>query len=227
MFDRIASRYDMVNRILSFRRDVAWRKRLGRYLPKKERIDLLDLATGTGDVIVSLLGRNRRIADATGIDMSPRMLRVAAAKLAVRGLSDRAVLLQADAESLPFAEGSFDAVTIAFGIRNMQDVSRALREMHRVLAPGGKVLILEFSMPRNALVRRLYPLHLRGLLPRIGGLLSGDGAAYRYLNETVASFPCGEQFLALMRQSGFVSLAAEPLTFGVVTIYHGVKDPQV
>ena len=129
--------------------------------------------------------------------------------------------MRADALQIPFADGSFDAVTIAFGIRNLTDVPEALAEMHRVLKPGGKALILEFSLPRNWLVRKLYPFHLRGILPRLGAMISGDSCAYRYLNETVETFPHGEEFCGLMQQAGFTEVQAVPLTFGIATINHG------
>ena len=129
--------------------------------------------------------------------------------------------MRADALQIPFADGSFDAVTIAFGIRNVVDVPRVLAEMHRVLKPGGRVLILEFSLPRNWLVRSLYPFHLRGILPRLGAMISGDRYAYRYLNETVETFPHGEEFCDMMQQAGFTGVQAVPLTFSIATIYHG------
>ncbi|MEW5993415.1 MAG: bifunctional demethylmenaquinone methyltransferase/2-methoxy-6-polyprenyl-1,4-benzoquinol methylase UbiE [Candidatus Zixiibacteriota bacterium] len=223
MFDRIAPRYDLLNRLLSFRRDVAWRNRLCRHLPSGEHLSVLDLSTGTGDVLISLLTKSRRVSSAVGVDMSPVMLRLAADKVAQRGLARRVTLLRADVRSLPFEDNSFDVVTIAFGIRNMPDVPAALQEMRRVLVRGGKVLILEFSLPRHPIVRRLYPFHLKGILPRVGAAVSGDGYAYRYLNETVQTFPCGEMFEQLMSQAGFAAVASTELTFGVASIYEGVK----
>jgi len=221
MFDRIAPRYDLLNRLLSLRQDVVWRNKVARYLPDVNQQKVLDIATGTADLLLSLFDKSDRIHSAVGIDLSPKMLQLGLKKIAAGKLDDRISLMRADALQIPFADGSFDAVTIAFGIRNVADVPKALAEIHRVLKPGGRVLILEFSMPRNWLVRKLYPFHLRGILPRLGGMISGNRYAYRYLNETVETFPHGEEFCDLMRQAGFAEVQAEPMTFGIATIYHG------
>ena len=223
MFDRIAHRYDLLNRILSLRRDVVWREKLAGFLQEQGDQNVLDLATGTADVLLSLFRKGNNIASAVGIDMSPKMLQLGQRKVVAHGLVDKIFFVRADAERLPFSESSFDAVTIAFGIRNMANVTMTLAEMHRVLKPGGKALILEFSMPQNWFVRRLYPFHLRGILPRLGAMISGDSYAYRYLNETVETFPYGEQFCDLMQQTGFTEIQVAPLTFGIATIYHGSK----
>ena len=216
MFDRIAPRYDGLNRLLSLRRDVAWRRQLAARLKGRGPLKVLDLATGTGDQLIALHGHGVELAEAVGLDMSAEMLAVGRAKLKKRGLDDRIVLEQGDAVAPAFDDNRFDAVTISFGIRNVEAVDRALGEMLRVLKPGGQALILEFSLPRPALLRRLYLVYLRRILPRVGGLLSGDARAYRYLNETVETFPYGEAFL----DSG---LAARPLTLGVATLYRGEK----
>jgi demethylmenaquinone methyltransferase/2-methoxy-6-polyprenyl-1,4-benzoquinol methylase len=223
MFDRIARRYDLLNRLLSCRCDVAWRNKVAEYLPDRSNQCVLDIATGTADLLLSLFRRSQQVGSGIGIDMSPKMLELAREKIAGRQLDNKISLVRADALRLPFANGSFDAVTIGFGIRNVPDVPAALAEMHRVLKPGGKVLVLEFSLPRNRLMRRLYPFHLRGIIPRLGALISGDGYAYRYLNETVETFPYGDQFCDLMKQAGFCNVSAVPLTFGIATIYHGSR----
>ncbi len=223
MFDRIAPRYDLLNRLLSFRRDVTWRNRLRRHLPGRDDVQVLDVATGTGDVIVSLLTGLQPAAWVVGVDLSPQMLQLARAKLASQGLAGKACLIRSNAESLPFRDDSFDVVTIAFGIRNVLNTSHALSEMYRVLLPNGKALVLEFSLPSNPIIRKLYPFHLRGILPRVGALISGDRHAYRYLHETVETYPHGEVFLARMRQAGFTAVDADRLTCGIATIYHGVK----
>jgi demethylmenaquinone methyltransferase/2-methoxy-6-polyprenyl-1,4-benzoquinol methylase len=223
MFDRIAHRYDLLNRLLSCRRDVAWRNKVAEYLPDRPNQTVLDIATGTADLLLSLFRKSRQVEFGTGLDMSPKMLGLAREKIAGRQLDNRISLVRADALCLPFANGSLDAVTIGFGIRNVPDVPVALAEMHRVLRPGGKVLILEFSLPRNWLMRRLYPFHLRGIIPRVGAMISSDYYAYRYLNETVESFPYGDQFCRLMEQTGFCNVSAVPLTFGIATIYHGSR----
>ena len=224
MFDRIARRYDFLNRLLSFRRDVAWRRRLARRLPGGEALRLLDLATGTGDVLTGLCRDTGRIAFGVGLDKSGNMLRAGQPKLA-DAAPGKLALVRGDAVLMGLRSESFDAATIAFGIRNVPDVPEALRGMRRVLRPGGRALVLEFSLPRNPVFRALYLFYFRRVLPRIGGWVSGDAAAYRYLNETVERFPYGEDFAALLREAGFVNVQYEPLTFGIATLYWGDREP--
>ncbi len=221
MFDRIAHRYDLLNRLLSFRQDVAWRKRLARLLPDRSNLRVLDLATGTGDVLLSLYGTSGKVRSGVGVDMAGKMIAIGNRKIRDRRLDQSLRMVRGDAMCIAFNDASFDAVTIAFGIRNVLDVSEALREMRRILAPGGRALVLEFSLPRNAVFRVGYLFYFRHVLPRIGGLVSGDSYAYRYLNKTVESFPYGEVFCALMREAGFDAVKAHPLTFGIATIYQG------
>lgn len=222
MFDRIAHRYDFLNHFLSFNRDRAWRKKLAAQLPEGDRLDVLDLATGTADQLLTLFASGR-VATGTGVDPAEKMLAVGREKIARLNLTDKIKLVTGSAEMIPAADGSFDAITISFGIRNVTDVLRALGEMHRVLRPGGRVLILEFSLPKNGFIRRGYLLYFRKILPRLGGIISGDRYAYRYLNETVETFPYGEAFCDLMREVGFGDIVAKPLTFGVATVYRGDK----
>jgi demethylmenaquinone methyltransferase/2-methoxy-6-polyprenyl-1,4-benzoquinol methylase len=221
MFDRIAPRYDLLNRLLSFRRDVAWRRAMIRELPQGDRLCVLDLATGTADVVLAMYRENPRVHRAIGVDKSLGMLALAKRKADHAGAS--AKFVHGDAQSLSFAGGAFDAITIAFGIRNVPDVAAALREMRRTLRPGGRALVLEFSIPSNPVFRRLYLLYFRHILPRVGAMVSGDARAYRYLNESAEAFPHGEAFLALMRSEGFASVSARPLTFGIATLYRGDK----
>ncbi len=223
LFDRIAGRYDLLNRLLSAGRDVAWRKRMIQHLPAGDQLHALDLATGTADVLLTLLDRAPRVRGAVGLDLSAGMLAVGMRKIRRRKLSGRAALVRGDALLLPLPKELFDAVTIAFGIRNVTDVLAGLREIQRVLKPGGRALILEFSLPENALIRAGYLFYFRHILPRIGGLISGDAKAYRYLNQTVETFPYGEEFRALMREAGFETVTACPLTFGIATLYLGDK----
>lgn len=223
MFDRIAPRYDLLNRLLSGRRDVAWRRRLAPFLAGRRGLRLLDLATGTGDQILHLLDAGADLSEAVGMDMAEQMLVRGRAKIAARGLAARVHLQAGDATCIPAGDASFDAVTIAFGIRNVGDVVGALREMRRVLRPGGRALVLEFSLPAHPLMRAGYTFYLRHLLPVLGGLLSGDAAAYRYLNRTIEAFPYGDAFCALMREAGFREVSATPLTWGVATLYKGDK----
>jgi len=222
MFDRIAPRYDLLNHLLSLNRDKAWRKRMGRLLPEGNNLSVLDLATGTGDQLLALHDTGT-VSFGVGLDMAAEMMAIGMKKIEVRGLADRLTMVRGDASVIPFADNSFDAVTITFGIRNLVDVRTGLTEMLRVLRPGGRALILEFSLPENRLLRRMYLLYFRHLLPRLGALISGDRQAYRYLNQTVETFPYGEDFCALMRNAGFGEVAAHPLTLGIATIYRGDK----
>jgi demethylmenaquinone methyltransferase/2-methoxy-6-polyprenyl-1,4-benzoquinol methylase len=221
MFDRIAHRYDLLNRVLSMRQDVAWRKRLARMLPERDDLRVLDLATGTGDVLLTLRAGCPRVRSGVGMDMSGKMLAFGKEKFEDSGQASALQMVRGDAMRIAAADASFDVVTISFGIRNVLDVDVALREMHRVLKPGGRILILEFSLPSNALLRWAYLLYFRNVLPRIGGLVSGDSYAYRYLNQTVETFPFGEAFAALMRKAEFKNVGMTPLTFGIATIYQG------
>jgi demethylmenaquinone methyltransferase/2-methoxy-6-polyprenyl-1,4-benzoquinol methylase len=221
MFDRIAPRYDLLNRLLSFRRDVAWRRTLIRALPQGDRLRVLDLATGTADVLLAMCREGARVRRAVGVDKSGGMLALGKRKADRAGAS--ADFVHGDAQALSFTDGAFDAITIAFGIRNVPDVPAALREMRRTLRPGGRALVLEFSTPSNPVFRRLYFLYFRHVLPRIGAIVSGDAQAYRYLNESAETFPHGEAFLALMRAAGFASVSARPLSSGIATLYQGDK----
>lgn len=218
MFDRIAPRYDLLNRLLSFRRDVAWRRAMIRALPQRDSLRVLDLATGTADVLLAMCRSGRRIERAVGVDKSAGMLSLGKQKASNLSAAD---FVHGDAQALSFADASFDAITIAFGIRNVPDVPAALREMRRTLRPGGRALILEFSTPANPLFRAIYFLYFRHVLPRIGALVSGDAQAYRYLNESAEAFPSGDAFVALMRDAGLCQVTARPLTFGIATLYTG------
>jgi demethylmenaquinone methyltransferase/2-methoxy-6-polyprenyl-1,4-benzoquinol methylase len=223
VFDRIAPTYDLLNRLLSFRRDVAWRKALVAALPSEGPLELLDLATGTADVLIAAQRRVPNLSRAVGVDVSEQMLSCGREKLTALGLSETIELQQGDATALAFETGSFDAVTIAFGIRNVIDTRAALAEMWRILKPGGRALILEFSLPRNALVRGVYLLFFRHILPRLGGLISGDRQAYEYLNRTVETYPYGSAFTAILESVGFANCTCRPLTLGIASLYSGRK----
>lgn len=224
MFDRIAHRYDLLNRLLSGGRDRAWRKRMLSLLPAGSNLEVLDLACGTGDVLLSLAKGSERVKSGIGLDMSAQMLRIGAKKIKREGLSEKLQLIRGDASAIPAPTGAFDTITIAFGIRNVIDVPAALSEIYRCLKPGGKALILEFSLPRNRLIRAAYLIYFRKILPLIGGIISGDNYAYRYLNETVESFPYGEAFGQLMKDAGFDQVDDYEQTSGVATIYVGEKS---
>jgi demethylmenaquinone methyltransferase/2-methoxy-6-polyprenyl-1,4-benzoquinol methylase len=223
MFDRIAPTYDLLNHLLSLGRDYAWRRRVTRQLAGREPLHLLDLATGTGDLLISMLQRYPVIVKATGLDISERMLGLCREKLQARGLAERVELVCADASATPFPEGTFDVATMAFGIRNTANAATTLAEIHRILKPGGTAMILEFSLPHNRGVRWCYLKYLRSVVPRIGAAISGDKHAYRYLDASIEGFHQPAAFSSLMQRAGFLSVSAIPLTWGVASIYKGTK----
>jgi demethylmenaquinone methyltransferase / 2-methoxy-6-polyprenyl-1,4-benzoquinol methylase len=222
MFDRIAGRYDLLNRLLSSGIDHRWRARMAGMLQERDNLEVLDLASGTADQLIALHATGR-VARGVGLDLAEQMLAIGHDKIRRLGLDQKLTLAIGDAENLPFQSGSFDAVTISFGIRNMTDPARTLAEMHRVLKSGGRALILEFSLPSNRVVRRVYLVYLRHILPRLGALISGDSSAYRYLNETIETFPYGDAFCQLMSNAGFTNVVCTPLTLGIASIYVGEK----
>ncbi len=210
MFDRIARRYDPANHLLSGGLDFWWRHRAAEIVRRWRPARLLDLATGSGDLALTI-ARKLPETEITGADFSAEMLAIARAK----GLTRTVV---ADGLQLPFAAASFEAVTVAFGLRNMADWAGALREMARVLVPGGRLLVLDFSLPRGPW-QTLYRFYLHRCLPRIAGLLTGEPQAYQYLAKSIEEFPAGAQLCALMEKNEFHDATAQPLSGGIVTIY--------
>ncbi len=223
MFDRIAHRYDLLNRLLSFGQDQGWRRRVLQFLPPRRAMHVLDMATGTGDLAMSMVQYSPAIGEVVGLDLSGNMLEIGKRKVLRAGQSGKITLQKGDAMAIPFADESFDAVTIAFGIRNVVDCKAALSEMYRVLKPSGRVIVLEFSLPENALLRCCYLFYFRHVLPVLGGFISGNKEAYRYLNQSVEHFPYGARFVSMMRTVGFHDVQCNPLTFGVASIYCGEK----
>jgi len=221
MFDRIAPRYDLLNRLLSAGTDVRWRRTTVRLLALPRGGRVLDLCTGTADLLIEALGRDPA-ARGVGIDLSSEMLVRGVRKIGRQGMGPRGALASGDAERLPLAAGTFDGAMIAFGIRNVGDPSAALREIHRVLRPEGTVVILEFSNPRG-LLGAAYRLYFGRVLPRIGGLVSGDRSAYAYLPASVGRFPSPQAFAGLMEQAGFAAAKPVALTGGIAHVYRGVK----
>ncbi len=220
MFDAIAPRYDLLNRLLSFGIDRYWRRRAIALLKAEQPVRVLDVATGTADLALAAaeqLGSEKVV----GVDIAEQMLEVGREKIARRGLSDRVVLRRGDAEKLPFSDNQFDAVLVAFGVRNFQDLGQGLEEIRRVLKPGGSLVVLEFSRPRTFPVKQLYAWYSRHVLPRVGRAFSKDDGAYRYLPASVAVFPDGEDFLNRMRAAGYGAVLCRRLTFGIASLYKG------
>jgi len=223
MFDNISPAYDILNHLLSFGRDFSWRRRLADAVVKNEKLRVLDLATGTGDVLISLLDRNPNIAEAVGLDISENMLALCRSKIARHKLAGRIKLVRADVTASGLDNESFDVVTMGFGIRNTPDALKTLTEIHRLLKRDGTALILEFSMPANRIIRSFYLFYLRSFVPLLGRLLSGDNHAYRYLDTSIESFHRADDFCNLMQKAGFSDVSATPLTFGVACIYKASK----
>lgn len=221
MFDAVAPRYDLLNRILSFGIDRYWRSRAVRLLADEQPERVLDVATGTADLAIKI-ERALHPRNVVGVDLSEEMLAYGRAKIERQGLSSRIALQQADAEDLPFADDTFDAAFVAFGVRNFEDLSAGLRDIRRVLRPGGTLVVLEFSQPRTPVVKQLYSWYSHHVLPRIGGLLSPNEGAYEYLPNSVEAFPDGADFLTRLSDSGYTDLLWQPLTFGIASLYRGV-----
>lgn len=223
MFGAIAPRYDFLNRLLSFGIDRRWRTKAVRLLKYREGSRILDVATGTGDVALEIALRTPASVKITGADFCKEMVDLGAVKVAASPYADRIDLKVAPCEDLPFANDTFDSITIAFGIRNVVDRKLGLAEMWRVLRPGGRMVILEFSTPRSQLFRQLYYFYFRRLLPVVGGLFSRYNA-YKYLPDSVLEFPSQEEFSQMLADVGFRNIDIHELTFGIATIYVGEKE---
>jgi demethylmenaquinone methyltransferase/2-methoxy-6-polyprenyl-1,4-benzoquinol methylase len=223
MFGAIAPRYDFLNRLLSFGIDRRWRTKAVRLLKYREGSRILDVATGTGDVALEIAVRTPDSVKITGADFCQEMIDLGIVKVAASPYAGRIELKVAPCEDLPFANDTFDSITIAFGIRNVVDRKLGLAEMWRVLRPGGRMIVLEFSTPRSLLFRQLYYFYFRRLLPVVGGLFSRYNA-YKYLPDSVLEFPSQEEFSRLIADAGFHNIHLHELTFGIATIYVGEKE---
>lgn len=222
MFDNIAPKYDLLNHTLSMSIDRVWRRRVVGEVRRAKPGRILDVATGTGDLAIAMARRIRDV-QVLGVDLSELMLAVARRKIEARGLDGRIVLDRGDAERLAVADASVDVATVAFGVRNFGDLGAGLRELARTIKPGGKVVILEFSRPRNRVFRALYEFYSYKILPRIGGLVSRDKRAYEYLPASVGEFPAPEEFMAMMARAGFRNCRARSQSFGIAQIYIGER----
>lgn len=222
MFDRIAPAYDRLNHTLSFLVDKLWRRRVVRLVRRMKPRRVLDLATGTGDLAIALARRIRGV-QVLGVDLSEQMLDRARSKVSACGLDERVVLAQGEAERLEAADDTFDVVTVGFGVRNFEDLEAGLREIARVLRPGGRAVILEFSTPANPLFRRIYGFYSHRLLPVVGGMVSKDRRAYEYLPASVDEFPAPARFLETLSEAGFVRCRARSQSWGIAHIYIGTK----
>lgn len=241
MFDRIAFRYDFLNRFLSGGIDIYWRKKAIRTLAvskagvatsgretakpnpgNTQSWSILDVATGTADMAI-MMSRYLSPEKITGIDISTGMLEIGRQKIARLKLEERITLCTGDSEAIHFPDNSFDAISVAFGVRNFENLEKGLQEMLRVLKPGGRLVVLEFSQPRKAGFRQLYELYLRLVAPGIGRILSKNREAYAYLNESVKAFPEGDDFIRILDKNGYINTNLQRLSLGICTIYTGEK----
>ncbi|MGQ1788369.1 bifunctional demethylmenaquinone methyltransferase/2-methoxy-6-polyprenyl-1,4-benzoquinol methylase UbiE [Saccharicrinis sp. GN24d3] len=222
MFDNIAPKYDFLNHFLSMGIDKIWRRRAINLLKGIESPEILDIATGTGDLaIASMRLKPQRVV---GLDLSPEMLKVGQEKIKNKNLDHIISMVEGDSENLPFTDGEFDAAMVAFGVRNFENLQKGLCEINRVLKSGGKFMVLEFSNPTAFPFKQIYKFYSTRILPWWGGLLSKDKAAYTYLPESVAAFPEGQSFVAELEKAGFKSERVWKQTFGVATIYFASKE---
>ncbi len=216
MFDNISPKYDLLNRVFSLGIDQAWRRKVIRLVGQEPVEHLLDVATGTADLAILA---TRKAARVTGVDISEGMLEHGRVKVKDRNLQDRVVLQKADSVDMPFAENTFDAVTVAFGVRNFEQLEKGITEMRRVLKPNGRMFILEFSKPQRTPFRQLFRFYFHRVMPFVGRLVSKDNAAYTYLPKSVDAFPEGKDFVHLLQRTGMKEAKAQALTGGIATLY--------
>ncbi|HUH35980.1 MAG TPA: bifunctional demethylmenaquinone methyltransferase/2-methoxy-6-polyprenyl-1,4-benzoquinol methylase UbiE [Moheibacter sp.] len=221
MFDNISEKYDLLNRILSMGIDVQWRKKVVKSVQRSKPQRILDIATGTGDLAIQMAKATD--AKITGFDLSAGMLEVGKKKIAKENLSERIEMIQGDAEKMPFDNDVFDVITVAFGVRNFEHLNVGLAEIHRVLKPGGKFIILEFSQPEAFPMKQLYAFYSKQILPRIGKKISKDQSAYTYLPDSVKAFPYGKEMIGILKNAKFTQSSNKKLTFGIASIYESSK----
>ena len=221
MFDTISGNYDGLNRVISFGIDIKWRKKVLKLVSDKNPKTVLDIATGTGDL--AILMTNTSAEKIIGLDISAGMLEVGRNKIKAKNLSDKIEMILADSENMPFEDNTFDAITVAFGVRNFENLEKGLAEILRVLKPNGIFVILETSIPDKTPFKQGYTFYSKNILPLIGKLFSKDDSAYQYLSESASVFPYGEVLNNILRKIGFIEVKAMPQTFGVATIYSASK----
>lgn len=222
MFDTISGNYDGLNRVISFGIDVKWRKKVLKMVAAKNPSTILDIATGTGDL--AILMSETKATEITGLDISAGMLEVGRKKIAERKLDSRIKMVLGDSENMPFEDNHFDAITVAFGVRNFETLEKGLAEILRVLKPGGIFIILETSVPTKFPYKQGYGFYTKYILPLIGRMFSKDKSAYAYLSESASVFPHGEALNNILRKVGFIEVRNLPQTFGVATIYSASKQ---
>lgn len=221
MFDTISKEYDGLNRVISFGIDVSWRKKVVEIVKNTNPTSILDIATGTGDLAINLAKTNA--TKIVGLDISDGMLNVGREKIAKLQLDGIIEMLNGDSENMPFENNSFDAITVAFGVRNFENLEKGLSEILRVLKPGGTFVVLETSNPTKTPFKQGYKFYSNYILPTIGKLFSKDKVAYQYLSDSAASFPYGEAFNNILQKIGFIAIEDKPQTFGVASIYIAKK----
>ena len=221
MFDGISKSYDILNRIITLGIDVLWRKRVVNLLKKEKPKSLLDIATGTGDLVIELAKIDAE--KIIGLDISPGMLEIGKQKVKNKKLDHRIEMQLGDSEALKFKNKTFDGVTIAFGVRNFENLNLGLQEIFRVLKPNGTLVVLETAVPKNPLLKGFYSFYTQKIMPFIGKLFSKDRSAYQYLSDSAAIFPCGEDFNNILRKNGFIQVEDFPQTLGVSSIYFAKK----
>ncbi|MDZ4667815.1 MAG: bifunctional demethylmenaquinone methyltransferase/2-methoxy-6-polyprenyl-1,4-benzoquinol methylase UbiE [bacterium] len=217
MFNSIAPKYDFLNRFLSLGIDRGWRKKAISYLKPLAPKMILDVATGTGDLAIEAMNLNPD--KIVGLDIAEQMLVYGREKIAAKGWSQKIEMIRGDSEQLPFPDNNFDAITVAFGVRNFQNLVKGLAEMNRVLKPGGRLVVLEFSKPSAFPFKQVYNFYFTYILPVMGNLLSNSKNAYTYLPESVKHFPEGADFIAFLKDAGYKNMIVKPLTFGTCSLY--------
>jgi demethylmenaquinone methyltransferase / 2-methoxy-6-polyprenyl-1,4-benzoquinol methylase len=223
MFDNIAHRYDFLNHFFSLGIDILWRKKAIRILKKENPQLVLDVATGTGDFALEAARMKLNAKKIVGVDISNGMLEIGRKKIAEKGLSGMIEMVLGDSENLPFTDNYFDAFTVAFGVRNFENLEKGLKEMHRVLKPGSIGIVLEFSKPKSFPMKQLFGFYFKNIVPFIGKIMSKDHRAYTYLPESVQAFPDGDNFLSIMKNAGYRDTRCISLTGGIASIYIGKK----